>query len=169
MSTQPDTNPEKYQPITDRKTANAIRWLHEPETEQDIRTGANIPPDLGHLIPAVEIVFDYIEQLTESPLTINDMDETEYLELSEEEKSKIKSPNIGFKIDKTLKNVKIRSYTNDILLLSYAKHGDRAEKISDMIKNKNRPQFNPMGMLAGLAGDRSDEEAAVITSPEVHD
>jgi len=161
-----DTNPDKYQPITDRAKAKAIEFLYHPKTEQGERVFANIAPQLAHLIPAVESIYDYIDQLLEAPLTINEYEEKEYEKLPEELKQLIKAPNLGFKLDNTLRNVEIRSYTQGLLLLSVAQKGQRASEIADMIKNMNRPAFNPMAMLGGAFGNKSEQEISDDTYPK---
>ncbi|HEC37559.1 hypothetical protein LCGC14_1068360 [marine sediment metagenome] len=153
-----DKNPEKYQPVTDKAKAKAINFLINPENEQDRRVFANIAPQLAHLIPAIESIYDYIDQLLEAPLTINNYEEKEYEKLSDEEKNKISAPNIGFNLDNTLRNKEIRSYTEGILLLSVAQKGKRAEEVAEMIKNMNRPPFNPMAMMGGMFGNKSEDQ-----------
>lgn len=150
-----EKNPDQYQPVTDRAKAKAILWATEPQDEQAIRTFSNIAPILVYVFSAVQAIYNYKKQLMDSDLIINGLSEKEFEKKYPDGLPLGQQPKITFNLNKELIDNQTKALITEMLLLAPAST-PRANLIIDMIKNMNRPAFNPMAMLGGMFGNKSE-------------
>ncbi len=132
---------DKYQPVTDRATAEVMKFAIKPDNRQDRRVFSHISNQAPFLLSVISPMYDFLESIWEAKL---------------EEDSE--TGEIIFTINNEARNKFIPQILEDLLLLGPAVSGRRVEMLVDMIKNKNRPGFNPMAMLGGGFGNKSETD-----------
>jgi hypothetical protein len=141
-------DPTPSSPVIDEAKAKAITWLRRPDNDDEKMVFSDVGAGVPFIMSSLTQIYDYVEQLLTAKIN--------------EENPRL------FKLDPNVKNSQMRALFSDLLLLSPAQQGKRALLISDMIKNMNRPQFNPMAMLAGLGQNRESDEELIeeVPAPE---
>ena len=149
-----DSAPQNYSPQLDAAKSEAMRWLHEPKTRQDIRTFSHVGSGAPYVFSAFVRIMNYMKQLCEATLIIQCVKHGVFHTEDETTDDCLLSGFIDFELDDKLEDELAKAFVDDILLLSPASNGKRAIGILDMLKNMNRPS---MPNLMGMLGNQSDE------------
>lgn len=131
---------DKHQPITDRARAAIMEFGIHPKNRQDRRIFTHINSKAPFPLSMITPYYDFLEQLIDIE------------SIKEDEKGEI-----YFEPNPAKHNDIIPEIIEEILLLGTAVNGKRVEMAYDMVKNMNRPAFNPMAALSGMLGNKTDE------------
>ncbi len=164
-------DPSKFQPVTDKAKAEAIEWAIRPQNKQDMRTFSSVGGGSPYLLSAVTSIYNYIKQLLEAEIKPYCSIHKEFHSEKEFKPDCKFTGQLSFELDLQKEDMEMKGFIDELLLLSPAVKGRRAETIIDMVKNMNRPSFNPMGMISGMMGGNTEspddliEEVPAINGP----
>ncbi len=159
-----------YSPEIDKAKAQGIEWLYNPKDRKAIRTFTHINPGGPYVFSAYVEEMNYMKQLCEAPMLVQCQTHQTFHKVTEQEDETSKECKltglIDFEINHELEDEVAKNFADNILLLSPAANGKRALTVADMIKNMNRPSFNPMGMLGGMLNGKPEDAPEETQYPD---
>lgn len=133
------------QPVTDRAKADALNWAREPRNSQGKRTFAHINGMAAWGIAVFLETMDFVERLLDAEIDPEEMVEA------------LKNPRI-YKMNDKIESPEIHNMVENLLDLSVAVGGKRAEEILKVIKDMARPEHSFLGQIGNLLGDKEETE-----------